>query len=155
MLKNESEHRLTGWLENSEHVLPIRIYYEDTDAAGIVYYSNYLKYAERARTEMIRFLGIENRQLMSEKGLAFVVRRCLTEYLQPAYLDDEVTVCTRIKEVRGASFTAIQKIIRNIGESDETLLVNLEIYLACINKNQRPVRMPADISNAVNALQQA
>ena len=81
MLKNESEHRLTGWLENSEHFLPIRIYYEDTDAAGIVYYSNYLKYAERARTEMIRFLGIENRQLMSEKGLAFVVRRCLTEYL--------------------------------------------------------------------------
>ena len=57
--------------------------------------------------------------------------------------------------MRGASFTAIQKIIRNIGESDETLLVNLEIYLACINKNQRPVRMPADISNAVNALQQA
>ena len=150
--KIESKHRLNGWFENGEHFLPIRVYYEDTDAAGIVYYANYLKYAERARTEMIRFLGVENRQLMSEEGLAFVVRRCMAEYLQPAYLDDEVTVCTRIKEVGGASFTSVQKIIRNGGNSDETLLVKLEIYLACINKNQRPVRMPADISNAVTGL---
>ena len=152
MSKIESKRRLAGWLENNEHFLPIRVYYEDTDAAGIVYYANYLKYAERARTEMIRFLGVQNRQLMSEKGLAFVVRRCIAEYRRPAYLDDEVTVCTRIKAVGGASFTTIQKIMRKSGNSDETLLVKLEIYLACINKNQRPVRMPADINNAVTAL---
>ncbi len=141
-----------GWFDSGEHVLPIRVYYEDTDAAGIVYYANYLRFAERARTEMIRSLGVEHRHLMAEDGLAFAVRSCAIEYMQPARLDDEIAVRTRIDAVGGATLRATQRVV-NIDESRaQSDLVELKIRLACIDKNQRPVRMPAEIRGAVAAL---
>ena len=141
-----------GGFVNGEHVLPMRVYYEDTDAGGIVYYANYLKFAERARTEMIRSLGVEQRRLMTEAGVAFAVRSCAAEYLQPARLDDEIAVRTRIDKVGGATLRATQRVVRWEANRTETELVVLNIRLACINKDQRPARMPADIRSAVAAL---
>lgn len=141
-----------GWFDNGEHVLPMRIYYEDTDAAGIVYYANYLKFAERARTEMIRNLGFEHRRSVAEAGVAFAVRSCAAEYLLPARLDDEIAVHTRIDAVGGASLRATQRVVRRDGERNETELVELKIRLAVLDQAQRPARMPADLRAAVTAL---
>jgi len=130
----------------------MRVYYEDTDAAGIVYYANYFIFAERAPTEMIRSLGFEHRQLMAGAGVAFAVRSCAAEYLQPARLDDEITVRTRVDAVGGASLNLTQRVVRRDDVEPETALVELKVRLACLNHDQRPARMPADIRSAVAAL---
>ena len=141
-----------GWFDDGEHVLPLRVYYEDTDAAGIVYYANYLKFAERARTEMIRCLGVEHRQLMAEAGVAFAVRSCAAEYLQPARLDDEIAVRTQIDAVGGASLGMTQRVVRPDDDRRQTELVVLKIRLACLDNALRPARMPADVRAAIAAL---
>lgn len=140
-----------GWLDNGEHILPMRVYYEDTDAAGIVYYANYLKFAERARTEMIRCLGVEHGPLMAEAGVAFAVRSCAAEYRQPARLDDEVAVRTRLNAVGGASLRVTQRVMHVDDEGNEIELVELKVRLACIDREQRPARMPAELRSAVAA----
>ena len=96
------------------HSLPVRVYYEDTDAAGIVYYANYLKFAERARTEILRGLGIDQRPLMHEHGIGFVVRRVGVEYFVPARLDDlaRLTITDHDAEVASMSFRAFADLIR-------------------------------------------
>lgn len=141
-----------GWFDDGEHVFPMRVYFEDTDAAGIVYYANYLKFAERARTEMIRCLGFEHRRSMAETGVAFAVRSCTAEYLLPARLDDEIAVRTRIDAVGGASLKATQRVVQWDGDGNQIELVNLKIRLGCIDNSQRPARMPADIRGAIAAL---
>ena len=120
----------------------MRIYYEDTDAAGIVYYANYLKFAERARTEMIRCLGFEHRRSMAEAGGAFAVRSCTAEYLLPA----------RINAVGGASIKATQRVVQLDDDGNRIELVHLKIRLACLDKFHRPARLPADIRGAIAAL---
>jgi acyl-CoA thioester hydrolase len=127
-----------GAFAGGEFVLPVRVYYEDTDAAGIVYYANYLRFAERARTELLRSLGWGQRELMVSPGLAFAVRSCAAEFLKPARLDDRVDVWTRIREVRGASMTADQ-IVRK-GDAD---LVRLRVRVACVSSAGRSARIPA------------
>ena len=107
------------------HVFSMRVYYEDTDAAGIVYYANYLKFAERARTEMLRALGTNQSRLSAEDGIAFAVRQCIADFLKPARLDDRLEVHTRVTEV---------------GEAGE--LVHLGVRLACTNTSGRPARLP-------------
>ena len=89
----------SGTFDGTTHVFPLRVYYEDTDAAGIVYYANYLKFAERARTELMRLLGAEHRTMMAEDGIGFAVRAVAAEYLQPARLDDAIAVHTRVERV--------------------------------------------------------
>src|ERR1700742_3787402 len=89
-----------------------RVYYEDTDTGGIVYYANYLKFAERARTEVLRDLGITQRILMDEEGVAFAVRRCEVDYLVPARLDDELEVRTALRALGAASLDLDQAIYR-------------------------------------------
>jgi acyl-CoA thioester hydrolase len=101
---------------------------------------------------MIRCLGVEHRPLMAGAGVAFAVRSCAAEYLQPARLDDRIVVRTRIDKAGGATLNATQRVFRVDGDRDETELVALKIRLACIDKNQRPARMPADIRKAVAAL---
>src|SRR5262245_58078117 len=96
-----------------EHVFPVRVYYEDTDAAGIVYYVNYLKFAERARTEMLRLLGREQQQMMETDGVAFAVKSARIEYFRPARLDDALEVRTGLVEVGGASLKVRQRIVRS------------------------------------------
>ena len=118
----------------------VRVYYEDTDAAGIVYYANYLKYAERARTEMLRDLGTENARLMKTEGLAFAVRRCEVDFFKPARLDDLLSVETRLIDIGGASVVADQRVKRDNAE-----LVRMELKLACLSLDGRSARLPAAV----------
>src|SRR5262245_48728254 len=94
------------------HRQQIRVYFEDTDAAGIVYYANYLKFAERARTDWLRDLGISHADMMTKDGLVLVVRRCEIEYLKPAKLDDMLTVETEVEKLAGASVDLVQRVLR-------------------------------------------
>ncbi len=130
---------------------PVRVYYEDTDSGGIVYYANYLRYAERGRTEMLRDLGFESSKLMETDGVALAVRRCQTEYLYPARLDDALEVATRITRVGGATVDVSQTVTRG-----DDALVTLEIKLASVKPDGRPGRLPADLRAALkNACENA
>ena len=123
-----------------EHIFALRVYYEDTDAGGVVYYANYLRFAERARTEMIRALGIAHSELAGRAGAAFAVRHCEADYLRPARLDDWLTVHTRLVDVAGASLRASQ-VVRRDGED----LVRLDVRLAFMTQDGRPKRLPRDV----------
>lgn len=127
---------------SERHSFPVRIYYEDTDAAGIVYYANYLRYAERARTEWLRELGHAHRAMTDADGLAFAVRRCLIDYLKPAMLDDLLSVESAVTHVKAASLDVIQDIMRG-----PDLLARLEIRLACLDNRLKPARMPDPLRN--------
>lgn len=120
-----------------------RIYYEDTDSGGVVYYANYLKFFERCRTDFLRSHGINQRSLSEEQSIAFVVRKCNAEYLIPARLDDEVTVTLQVKEVRAASVKLIQKMIIN-----NIILCNFEVDIVCVDSEKfKPKKIPSDIKN--------
>ena len=119
------------------HAFPLRVYFEDTDAGGIVYYANYLKFAERARTEMLRAIGIESGVLMAEQGIGFVVRRCVADYKKPARLDDRLVVETRVVEISGAALRLEQRVRR-----DGAALVDLDVTLVCMSRAGRPERIP-------------
>jgi acyl-CoA thioester hydrolase len=121
----------------ASHEISLRVYYEDTDAGGIVFYANYLKFAERGRTEMLRAAGYENKALMDEQDILFVVRRVEADYLAPARLDDVLTVKTGILELKNASFSVRQSIFCH-----EVLICSLDVILVCVTKDARPVRMP-------------
>lgn len=134
----------SGDLADGRHVLPLRIYYEDTDAAGIVYYANWLRFLERGRTELLRVLGQEHSALREERGINWVVRRCTIDYLKPARLDDTIEIVTGCGELRGASLDMIQE-ARRQGET----LVRAELMVACMNASGRPVRLPAPVRAAL------
>lgn len=119
--------------------LPVRVYYEDTDAAGVVYYANYLRFCERARTEWLRALGFGQQQLLSAQGLGFVVRSVQADYLSPARLDDELAVVSTIEGLRKASIGFRQQIVR-----DSERLFVAHVVLACVDwRRQKPVAIPA------------
>ncbi len=123
------------------HRLPVRVYFEDTDSGGIVYYANYLKFAERARTEMLRSMGIESGAMMLGMGVGLAVRRCSVEYFNPAKLDDELVVETVLSKVGGASMELRQTVTRQ----DEAL-VQMDVKLGCIHfQSGRPVALPKDL----------
>lgn len=124
---------------------PIRVYYEDTDAAGIVYYANYLKFAERARTEILRECGVVQTELMKSHKIGFVVRKVTAEYFKPASLDDLLTIETVVSDITKATLTMKQ----TIKKASETL-VELEVRIAVVNQeNGRVARMPEHIFNAL------
>ena len=116
-------------LEN-EFLWPIRVYYEDTDSGGVVYYANYLKFMERARTEMLRSLGFEQDRLIEEQGVIFAVHSLSVKYKKPAMFNDELLVKTKISHCAKASFDFSHSIVR---ASDETELCQAEVKVACIN----------------------
>ncbi len=123
-----------------QHRMKIRIYYQDTDAGGIVYHANYLDFAERARTEMLYEMGISNKFLL-DRGIAFVIRHAELEYLAPARLEDELTLLTQIDTVKNASMTLTQTFWRG----DQQLVI-VRLQAAFIDpKTIRPVRLPADL----------
>lgn len=119
------------------HQFRLRVYYEDTDAGGIVYYANYLKFAERARTEMLRELGFSHGDLHHRQGLGFVVRRCVVDYRYPARLDESLAVQTLVGKVRGASFDLHQRVFR-----DRLVTASLEVTLAMVDESRRTARLP-------------
>jgi acyl-CoA thioester hydrolase len=122
----------------------LRVYYEDTDAAGIVYYANYLKFAERGRTEMMRALGFAHSTIRQETGIVFTVRRLSADYRTPARLDDALSVDSRIVEIGAATLLLDQQIRRDV-----TLLVALDLLLACVGHDGRPRRVPAGLRAAL------
>ena len=136
-----------GRFEGGEHVYPLRVYHEDTDAGGIVYYANYLKFAERARTEMMRGAGITHVTLLGDHDAAFVVRRCVVDYRKPARLDDEIEVRTTIDRVAGAHIEAEQRVVH-----ERALLASIDLKLGCIGRNGRAVRLPAPLRQALSSL---
>jgi len=126
------------------HVWPIRVYYEDTDAAGIVYYANYLKFAERARTELLRAVGIDHSRMRAKTGLAFAVRECSVDYQAPARLDDALEVHTRLLEISGAAIRAEQIVMR-----DHDVLVRIALRIVCLRADGRPARLPENVRTAM------
>ena len=137
----------SGHIAGGVHVLPLRIYYEDTDAAGIVYYANWLRFLERGRTELLRLLGLEHSAVRAESGINWVVRRCTIDYLKPARLDETIDIVTGCGELRGASLAMIQEARR-----DGELLVRAELLVACMGNNGRPMRIPAEARSALQAV---
>lgn len=130
-------------------VFPARVYYEDTDSGGIVYYANYLKYAERVRTEFIRALGVSQQEaLESEEKCGFTVRHVEVDYKLPAVLDDLLSVTCELRDIKGASAVMHQEIYRG-----EALLATVDVKLAYVSlAKKRPVRIPAEIVNQMRDL---
>lgn len=123
----------------------VRVYYEDTDAAKLVYYANYLKFMERARTEWLRFLGFEQRPLKQEYGVVFVVRQAYIDFLKPAFFDDVLLVSVDMTKVGKASIELNQQVIRNTD-----VLCSARIKLACINVDTlHPQAIPPILLNTL------
>ncbi|MCA0919458.1 tol-pal system-associated acyl-CoA thioesterase [Pseudooceanicola nanhaiensis] len=122
------------------HLFPLRVYYEDTDLAGIVYYANYLKFIERARTEWVRTLGVDQTALKREEGIVFAVRRVEADYLSPAHFDDELVVETTAEQVSGARIVLLQEVKRG-GD----VLFTSHVTLVALTETGHPTRLPANI----------
>lgn len=128
------------------HSWPIRVYYEDTDLAGIVYYANYLRFIERARSEMVRAAGIDQAQMKAD-GYVFAVRRVEADYLSPARYDDELRIETRLDRIQGARFDMPQEVYRG-----DTCLFRARVGVVILNSQGRPSRIPADIRAKIHAI---
>lgn len=127
------------------HRYDLRVYYEDTDLAGIVYYANYLKFIERGRTEWVRGLGIDQTALRADKGIVFAVRRVEADYLRPAVFDDQLTVITRLQALSGARIVLAQEVRRG-GEQ----LFEAVVTLVCLTETGAPARVPAEVRRLVD-----
>jgi len=130
----------SGTIVGHVHVFPVRIYFEDTDAGGIVYYANYLKFAERARTELMRLMGLVHGAVMRDEGWGFTVRDCTASYLAPAELDDVVEVQSRVTGVTGATIS-LEQTVRRSGVD----LARLTVRLAGRRASGRPARLPPQL----------
>jgi acyl-CoA thioester hydrolase len=128
------------------HIHPVRVYYEDTDAAGIVYYANYLRFIERARTEWVRGLGIDQTRLRTETGIVFAVRSVTAEYLRPAVLDDLLEVRTTPRAITGARIMLDQDVWRG-----DTRLFAGTVTLVCLTSGGTPARLPRNIAARLSA----
>ncbi len=126
------------------HRFPVRVYYEDTDLAGVVYYANYLRFIERGRTEMLREAGIDQLALKRGQGLVFVVRSLSIDYHAPARFDDLLEVRTRVTRIRGASVEMAQEVWRG-GEC----LIRAAVTIACMDAAGRPQRLPGAVREAM------
>ncbi|MCX7644166.1 MAG: tol-pal system-associated acyl-CoA thioesterase [Rhodobacteraceae bacterium] len=129
------------------HRFETRVYYEDTDLAGIVYHANYLKFIERARTEWVRGLGIDQTRLRAERGLVFAVRRLEADYLAPARFDDLLTVETRPVGLTAARVVLSQTVLR-----DGVPLFAAQVTLVALTRAGRPARLPAELRRALESL---
>ncbi len=123
-----------------EHEFHTRVYYEDTDLAGIVYYANYLKFIERARSTMVREAGIDQTAMKANDGLVFAVRHVDATYLKPAKLDDELRIATKLQQLSGAKLLFEQDVFRG-----DEMLFSSKITVICMNAAGRVIRLPAEI----------
>lgn len=138
---------LDGEIRDGRHIQPVRVYYEDTDFSGIVYHANYLRFMERGRTNYLRLIGADHRKLFEETekeapGFAFVVRSMTLDFYKPAVMDDILQVISEPSEVKGASVTLHQKVMRG-----EDLLVEAHVRVAFVsNGRARPIPKPLRIA---------
>ena len=125
-----SKHKVFSW--------PVRVYFQDTDAGGVVYHSSYVNFMERSRTEWLRTFGYSNAGLMKELGVVFVVRSLKLDYLKPALLDDMVNVTSKVKEIGRSRITLLQSVLRG-----DEVLTEGEVHLVCVDvKTFKPVSVP-------------
>ncbi|MDB3872307.1 YbgC/FadM family acyl-CoA thioesterase [Candidatus Pelagibacter sp.] len=115
----------------------IKVYYEDTDAGGVVYYANYLKFLERARTEALFKIGFNNKKIKEIYGALIIVKSCNIEYKKPSYLEDELKIRSFVKSVTKTSFFMAQFISR-----DDELIVEAKVHLVFVNKDGKPMKVP-------------
>ncbi len=133
--------RYSGWFNGITHILPIRVYYEDTDISGIVYHANYLRYFERGRSEFLRLAGIHHMvMLANDEPIAWTIRKIDVDYAKAARLDDELEVHTRFTAMSGARLAAAQ-IVKRAGVD----LVSAKVEAAIITMQGKPRRIPADV----------
>ncbi|GLQ50400.1 tol-pal system-associated acyl-CoA thioesterase [Dyella flava] len=126
---------------------PVRVYWEDTDAGGVVYHASYLRFLERARSEWLRGLGVDQLALKETTGLGFVVHRMEIDFLRAALLDDELMVSVEVKERRSASILFTQSITR----ADGAALIQAQVRAACVDlKRMRPAPIPVDITGRID-----
>ena len=124
----------------------IKIYYEDTDVGGIVYYSNYLKFLERARTEMIESIGLSNKKLLEEYKTLIIVKSCNIEYVNPAKLEDKIQIYSSIETLNNASFVVNQNI-----KKDDNLIVKAKLKLVTVSQEGKPIKIPSILEkNLIN-----
>tara|TARA_B100000965_G_scaffold144859_1_gene120660 strand:- start:881 stop:1282 length:402 start_codon:yes stop_codon:yes gene_type:complete len=116
----------------------VKVYYEDTDSGGVVYYSNYLKFLERARTEMIGSIGLSNKKLLKDYKTLIIVKSCNIEYLSPAKLEDKLKIYSSIESFKKASFIIIQNI-----KKDDNLIVKAKLKLVTVSKDGKPIKIPS------------
>lgn len=127
------------------HSFPVRVYYEDTDMGGIVYYANYLRFIERARSDWVRSLGIDQNAMREKDGIVFAVRRVEADYLLPAKFDDDLLVRTMLTAITGARLTMAQEVLR-----DDALLFRAEVTVVCVGEGGAPARLPANIRRQIH-----
>ncbi len=122
----------------THHSMDIRVYYENTDAGGVVYHANYLNFGERGRTEFLRHLGHENNELEREFGIIFVVRHIEIDYHKPAFLDDLLRLDTSIDSIKNTSFIMRQSLFNK-----DEMIADMKVALVCVNTNTiKPMRLP-------------
>lgn len=131
-------------MPDQAHEFSVRVYYEDTDLAGIVYYANYLKFIERARTEWVRDLGIDQGRLKDDEGVVFAVRHIEADYLSPARFDDLLAVTTRIERA-----TPARLILRQDVSRDDKVLFSALVTLVALNLKGAPVRLPVALRHVL------
>ena len=124
--------------ENFFHKL--KVYYEDTDSGGVVYYANYLKFLERARTEALFSIGFSNKKIQEQFEALIIVKSCNIEYKKSAFLEDELTIRSFVKSITKTSFFMNQIITK-----DEKIIVEAQVHLVFIDKNGKPIKIPEDI----------
>ena len=139
--------RLVEHGKSRRHVLPVRVYFEDTDFSGLVYHGSYLRWCERGRSDFLRLLGGDHRRLIDGSGgtepAAFVVRRLALEFLKPARIDDVLEVETRVKEVGAASLTLLQTVRRG-----ETAVAEVEVVVVLVSVSGKPLRISTTLREA-------
>ena len=126
--------------ENFYHT--VKVYYEDTDAGGIVYYANYLKYLERARTEALTTIGLSNLQIKEKFGALIIVKSCNIEFKKSAYLEDNLNIRSFIKSATKTSFVMNQFISK-----DDNIIVEAQVHLVFVNDKSKPIKVPEIIFN--------
>lgn len=128
-----------GRFVGREHRFPLRVYFEDTDVAGIVYYANYLRFMERARSAMLRAVGIDQRGVLESEGGVYAVAQVAIKYRRPARLDDVLLVVSRVREVRAASAVIHQRVMRG-----DEVLTDAQVTAAFLTNDGRPQRQPRE-----------
>ncbi|MGX1198892.1 YbgC/FadM family acyl-CoA thioesterase [Parvibaculum sp. MBR-TMA-1.3b-4.2] len=149
---------VAGCLDGTLHRLPVRVYYEDTDFSGVVYHANYLRFAERGRSDFLRLIGVHHTDLFDgDDPLAFAIHRMEMDFVKPARIDDLLEVRTRYVRASGARIEADQEIVRLVSgdgtaTGDGEVLWRAHVYAACIDTTGRPRRLPAGVRAAMAPL---
>ena len=128
-----------------EFIHEIKVYYEDTDVGGVVYYSNYLKFLERARTEFISSVGLSNKKLLSEYNTLIIVKSCNIEYLKSAKLEDRLKIYSSIESFTKASFVMLQNI-----KKDNEFIIKAKLKLVTVNQEGKPIKIPSVLEKEFN-----